>query len=366
MPSNLRGAAGAILRTGGPIFCMSGLSRQNSNIRSFDPHLDRLTGAPKRYALLAAPGVERWAEELVHMGGASRFKYFQSSWEKFPDGTDHIVLGGYTPQNEIRGSHVVFLACFKDNDSTLTQYHALVCIAESFIESLTIVLPYFPTGTMERVLVEGEVATANTLSKMLSSLPNVGKPIRVMLYDLHTLQNRFYFGNNALATLHTAFPVMIQQIKAASEGEEINCIVYPDDGSEKRFKYLFDEDFPDMESVVCSKKRDPDDPTVRKVVIKDGSASGKRCLLVDDLVQSGGTLHECAKKLIAEGAESVSAFVTHAIFPGQSWRRFLKDGDRCIFVKFFVTDSNPHVTDQIPQDDCFTVLNLMSMVVHDI
>jgi hypothetical protein len=47
-------------------------------------------------------------------------------------------------------------------------------------------------GTMERVVVEGEVATANTLARLLSSLPPCGKTTRVMFYDLHTLQNRFY------------------------------------------------------------------------------------------------------------------------------------------------------------------------------
>jgi hypothetical protein len=45
---------------------------------------------------------------------------------------------------------------------------------------------------MERVVVEGEVATANTLARLLSSLPPCGKTTRVMFYDLHTLQNRFY------------------------------------------------------------------------------------------------------------------------------------------------------------------------------
>lgn len=122
-------------------------------------------------------------------------------------------------------------------------------LCESFIQDLIIFLPYYPVATMERVLNEGEVATANTVSRMLSHLPNFGRPVasrvtrrssvvdgggglgagvgrvvlvsgcrvgsdrrglgraaagrrpaRVMLYDLHTLQNRFYFHSNALAS----------------------------------------------------------------------------------------------------------------------------------------------------------------------
>jgi len=45
---------------------------------------------------------------------------------------------------------------------------------------------------MERVVHEGQVATAATYAHMFSSLPNCGKPTRLMVYDLHTLQNRFY------------------------------------------------------------------------------------------------------------------------------------------------------------------------------
>jgi hypothetical protein len=57
--------------------------------------------------------------------------------------------------------------------------------------------PYMYTGmcgnsTMERVVREGTVATAATYAHMFSSLPSCGRPTRLMVYDLHTLQNRFY------------------------------------------------------------------------------------------------------------------------------------------------------------------------------
>ena len=53
-------------------------------------------------------------------------------------------------------------------------------------------------GTMERVVSEGQVATAATYAHMFSSLPNCGKPTRLMVYDLHTLQNRFYLVGEVL------------------------------------------------------------------------------------------------------------------------------------------------------------------------
>jgi phosphoribosylpyrophosphate synthetase len=86
----------------------------------------------------------------------------------------------------------LFLASFANNDVTLSQFQVMICLLQSFIESLTVVLPYYPVGTMERVTKEGTVATAATFAHMFSSLPSCGRPTRLMVYDLHTLQNRFY------------------------------------------------------------------------------------------------------------------------------------------------------------------------------
>ncbi len=65
--------------------------------------------------------------------------------EKFPDETDHIKLGGFNTNlgNRIRDHHILFLACFANNEATMSQYHAIVCLCESFVETLTIVLPFY-------------------------------------------------------------------------------------------------------------------------------------------------------------------------------------------------------------------------------
>jgi len=222
-----------------------------------------------------------------------------------------------------------------------------------------VVLPYYPTGTMERVTTEGEVATGATFAHMLSSLPSCGQPCRVMTYDLHTLQNRFYLSGNAIASLQTTIPLLQNRID--QEGIA-NCIAFPDDGAAKRFKPLFDYD--KYQLVTCGKTRDGD---TRKVVIQDGSAKGKHVVIVDDLVQTGGTLYECGKALLSEGALSVSAFVAHAVFPNSSYQRFDVGGDRCVFRKFYVTASIPTVTDNLPvENGIFEVFNLGDIVVRDL
>ena len=118
------------------------------------------------------------------------------------------------------------------------------------------------------------------------------------------------------------------------------------------------------EIVTCGKTRDGDR---RKVVIQDGDARGKSVLVVDDLVQTGGTLYECGEALLnVGGARKVSAFVAHGVFPNASWKRFLRAGDLNCFDKFFVSNSIPTVSSVLPKDDVFEVLDLTQKMIDDI
>eukprot|EP00959_Pyramimonas_sp_CCMP1952_P276112 5771516-Pyramimonas_sp.AAC.1 len=114
---------------------------------------------------------------------------------------------------------------------------------------------------MERVVVEGEVATANTLARLLSSLPQCGRTTRVMLYDLHTLQNRFYMSSNAVATMHSTIPLLLAELDNEWDGEKFDCIAFPDDGAAKRFGSMFAGD--KFGIVVCGKKREGNSRKVR-------------------------------------------------------------------------------------------------------
>jgi phosphoribosylpyrophosphate synthetase len=152
-------------------------------------------------------------------------------------------------------------------------------------------------------------------------------------------------------------------LKERIKGSSIDCIAFPDDGAAKRFSAMFEG--MDMEIIVCGKTRGVGDQ--RTVVIQDGNAEGRHIVIVDDLVQTGGTLYESGKVLKEAGAASVSAFVSHAVFPNESWRRFNKGGDRACFDKFWVTNSIPTVTGNLPvEDGVFEVLDLMDLVISDL
>lgn len=312
----------------------------------------------RRYQIIAAPEMEELAEQIVELY-PSRFKLHTTKWGKFPDGTDSIQIGGFVPENRISGENVLMLASFHDNGATLSQFSVMITLLSSFINSLTVVLPYYPVGTMERVTTEGQVATANTYAQLFSNLPSCGRPTRLMTYDLHTLQNRFYLHDNACASLQTAIPVLVQRLKEMNP--DIDCIAFPDDGAAKRFSSAFKG--LGFEIVTCGKTRDGDE---RVVTIQDGNCVGKKVVIVDDLVQTGGTLFECGLALKAAGAEEVNAYVTHGVFPNESWKRFMRNGDRGCFEKFYLTDSIPTVTNNLPADDVFEILPLSSTIVSDL
>ncbi|CAM9731253.1 unnamed protein product [Ectocarpus sp. 13 AM-2016] len=304
--------------------------------------------------------MEGFGERLEELH-PDRFRFHKTSWGKFPDGTDNIEIGGFTPYNVISGEHVLFLASFHNNDVTLSQFQVMICLLQYFVESLTVVLPYYPTGTMERVVKEGQVATANTYAQMFSNLPSCGKPTRLLVYDLHTLQarrnNRFYLHGNAIASLQTSIPILINELKKG----DIDCIAFPDDGAAKRFAHMFAG--LGFHTVICGKVRDGE---IRSITIQDGDPAGKNIIIVDDLVQTGGTLYECGLALKAGGANSVQAFVAHGVFPKEAWKRFAKGGDRCVFDKFLVTNSIPTTTDKLPKDDVYVVLDLVNRIKEDL
>ena len=81
--------------------------------------IKRQAHEPKQYQIIAGPACEAMAQR-IQASAPERFAYHETSWDKFPDGTDRIVVGGFQPKNEIAGEHVLMLASFHDNDVTLS------------------------------------------------------------------------------------------------------------------------------------------------------------------------------------------------------------------------------------------------------
>lgn len=104
----------------------------------------------------------------------------------FADGFPNLFIPN---AHGVRGQHVAFLASFSSPGVIFEQLSVIYALPKLFISSFTLVLPFFPTGTSERMEDEGDVATAFTLARILSNIPTSrGGPTSLVTFDIHALQ----------------------------------------------------------------------------------------------------------------------------------------------------------------------------------
>jgi phosphoribosylpyrophosphate synthetase len=112
--------------------------------------------------------------------------YAIENFRKFPDGFPNIFIPN---AQGIRGQHVAFLASFSSPAVIFEQIPVIYALPKLFVASFTLVLPFFPTGTSERMEDEGDIATAFTLARLLSNIPiSRGGPTSLVTFDIHALQ----------------------------------------------------------------------------------------------------------------------------------------------------------------------------------
>jgi phosphoribosylpyrophosphate synthetase len=96
-------------------------------------------------------------------------------------------------------SAVIFLASFHDPRVVFEQLSLIYALPRYLVRSFRLILPFFPTGTMERVDKEGQVVTAKSLATMLSQIPLSARgPAQIITFDIHALQERFYFTDRVI------------------------------------------------------------------------------------------------------------------------------------------------------------------------
>jgi ribose-phosphate pyrophosphokinase len=273
----------------------------------------------------------------VHLGAIQ--------WEAFADGFPNIVMDRI---ESIRNHDVAFLASFDTPGDIFHQLSAIYEVPRYAVKSFKVVLPYYPTGTMERIDRDGQVATAATLAKMLSNIPmSLSGPAQIIIFDIHALQERFYFSDQVIPRLESGVPLLRDKLPLLAQP----AVAFPDEGAWKRFGGWF-EAYP---LIVCHKTREG---PKRRITVREGRPENHHVVIVDDLAMSGGTLLECRRALMESGARKVSAYVTHAVFPKEAWRLFLQAG----FERFWITDSVPLQTRRLAGRAPFEVLSLADRI----
>ena len=307
------------------------------------------------------PDVAELALDLV-MRYPYQMRPGEISWGKFPDGWSNIK---FETQDNIMNRDVIFFMSAYRMESYLEQICLTIALCRQFAASVTIVIPYFGPATMERVVNEGDLATAEPIMKLLSKpIPMTSKGLpALLLLDIHDIRERFYPTDNVTPKLASASNLILPIIN-----KEKMTIVFPDEGAYKRFGNLA----ADLPTVTFMKKRMG---SQRLMILAstynmdhwdDDNNPWERLIIWDDLVHSGGTLIECAKAVREEAMlhcenTTVSAFVTHGVFENNGYERFLKT-DSPIDL-FYVTNSIPAVAEILRSyPEKFKILNVIDAI----
>ena len=276
-------------------------------------------------------------------------------WDKFSDGWPKLFINNV---DQVKGRDVLFLASFHTPDAMFEQLSILYSMPKYLANSFVVILPLFTTGTMERIDKEGQIATAKVLASLLSAIPLTTRgPPQIVIFDIHALQERFYFSDNVIPRLESAIPLLNQVLSSRPDKDKIS-IAFPDEGAHKRFGHQLNN----WPVITCSKVREGNQ---RIVTVSEGDPSGRHVVIVDDLVMTGGTLIECSKGLLKKGAVTISLYVTHAIFPKESWKKFLPENCEIKFENFWITDSLP-TSDEIAKHPPFTIISLSERIAESL
>jgi ribose-phosphate pyrophosphokinase len=210
-------------------------------------------------------------------------------------------------QENVRGEDVYVLqsTSFPANDNLMELLILVDALMRASAKRITAVMPYFGYARQDR---KGGSRTPIS-AKLVANLIERAGVHRVMTLDLHAGQIQGFFDlptDNLFAA-----PVMVRDIQE-HYGTHKLMVVSPDVGGVVRARGLAKRI--NVPIAICDKRREKaGDSEVLNVI---GDVKGMRCILIDDIVDSGGTLVNAANALLAQGALEVSAYITHGVLSG--------------------------------------------------
>jgi ribose-phosphate pyrophosphokinase len=207
----------------------------------------------------------------------------------------------------VRGQDVFVIqsTSFPANDNLMELLVCIDALKRASARRITAVIPYFGYARQDRKPGPRTPISA----KLVANLITVAGANRVLTLDLHAGQIQGFFDiptDNLFAA-----PVMVGDIKARF-GDERLMIVSPDVGGVVRARAVAKRVDGDL-AIVDKRRERAGESEVMNII---GDVEGRTCILVDDIVDSAGTLCNAAEALMKAGAASVSAYVTHGVLSG--------------------------------------------------
>ena len=258
-------------------------------------------------------------------------------------------------EENIRGEDVFVIqsTSYPANDTLMELLVALDALKRGSARSMTAVIPYFGYARQDRKTTPRSPISA----KLVANLITTAGADRVLTMDLHAGQIQGFF-DIPVDNLY-AEPVFAKDIEAKFDNGELT-IVSPDVGGVVRARGMAKR--LDTDLAIIDKRRERDG--VSEVMNIIGDVSERHCILIDDIVDSAGTLCNAADALIDSGAKSVAAYVTHGVFSGEAVARVSSSR----LEKLVVTDSIIETEDVRGSNtiDKLTIAPLMAEAVRRI
>ena len=246
----------------------------------------------------------------------------RSEVSTFSDGECNVEIG-----ENVRGKDCFVLqsTCAPANIHAMEVLIMIDALKRASARRITAVVPYYGYARQDRKVKPRVPITA----KLMADLITTAGADRVLCMDLHAGQIQGFFNipvDNLYAT-----PLLLNAIEKNVPGEVM--IISPDAGGVERARAF--AKLLDVNLAIIDKRREM--ANVAKVMNIIGNVEGKTCVVVDDMVDTAGTLCEAARALLDAGASSVYAAITHPVLSGPALKRISES----VIEKLIVTDTIP-------------------------
>lgn len=252
--------------------------------------------------------------------------------KEFPDGEHYQRL-----ETDCADRDVVLIGGTVTDRDTLELYDLACGLVTEGAYRLRLVIPFFGYSTMERAVRGGEIVTAKTRARLLSSIPSASGGNQVFLLDLHVSAVAHYF-EGGIRPVHVYGKPIVMAAARRLGGDDF-VLACTDAGRAKWVESLAN-DLGVPAAFVYKRRLDGDSTEVTGV---SAQVAGKRVIIYDDMIRTGGSLCSAARAYREAGAASIDAISTHGVFPGESARKIADTG---LFGTIVVTDSHPRALGQ--------------------
>jgi ribose-phosphate pyrophosphokinase len=252
--------------------------------------------------------------------------------KEFPDGEHYQRL-----ETDCSDRDVILIGGTVTDHDTLELYDLACGLVTEGAYRLRLVIPFFGYSTMERAVRDGEVVTAKTRARLLSSIPSASGGNQVFLLDLHVSAVAHYFEGGIRPVHIYGKPIVMAAARRLGGGDFV--LACTDAGRAKWVESLAN-DLGVPAAFVYKRRLDGASTEVTGV---SAQVAGKRVVIYDDMIRTGGSLCNAARAYREAGAASIDAIATHGVFPGESAAKIAATG---LFGTIVVTDSHPRAVGQ--------------------